>query len=189
MDLCIRTGILLLICRRKWNVDLWFLFIRRGRYSSIRSKSRIFWYARSNACSSCDHSSHGNNWGNTRSGRTGIIIYLSSKPDQFHAWKYRDRDHLFRCSPFCRNDIIDQSLRSTDRNSAGETSRRKKDCLRDHCSDWCDRIFIDPGNRIWLDGYSIHLHLPIRSGACRNHVLLGSRKEICRNTGKQGKRK
>ena len=81
-------------------------------------------------------------------GATGAVIYLSSKPDQLHARKYDHRDHLFRCSAFCGNDITDQSLRSTDRNRTGKTPRRKKDRLRDHRSDRRDRILIDPGHRI-----------------------------------------
>ena len=81
-------------------------------------------------------------------GGPGLLFYLSSKLDQLHARKYDHRDHLFRCSAFCGNDITDQSLRSTDCNRTGKASCRKKDRLRDHRSDRRDRLLIDPGHRI-----------------------------------------
>ena len=48
-----------------------------------------------------------------------------------------------------------------------------------------DRIDPDPGHCIRLDGCAFHLYLPAGRRAGRHHAVLGMRKRLCGNTGKQ----
>lgn len=50
----------------------------------------------------------------------------------------------------------------------------------------CDRLYLDSGYRIRLDGCTLHLHLPARRRTGRYHAVLGVRKRLCGKTGKQG---
>lgn len=125
---------------------------------------------------------------NTGSRRTGAVIYLSSKPDQlmpgstiiaiifFVAVLFAEWHH-WSISTKHRSQTVQEKLHVGRKTACVITGDRR------------DRILIDPGHRIWLDGYPIHLHLPTRAGLA-GIMFFWILKEICRtqvNKGRESK--